>query len=64
MDSTPPKSRPFRRWLRLFAVALGVGYPLALLIAWLLLRLVGESWWVTIVGLYAPRSGFFFRRPW
>lgn len=63
MDSTPPKSRFVRRWLRLFAVAVGVGYPLALLIAWLLLRLVGESWWVTIVGLYAPPVGFLFPAP-
>jgi vancomycin resistance protein VanJ len=41
----------------------GVGYPLALLMAWLLLRLVAESWWVTIVGLYAPPVGFLFPAP-
>jgi vancomycin resistance protein VanJ len=63
MDSPVPKSRPLRRWLRLFAIALGVGYPLALLIAWLLLRFVGEGWWVTIVGLYAPPVGFLFPAP-
>ena len=63
MDSPVSKSRPLRRWLRLFAIALGIGYPLALLIAWLLLRLVGEGWWVTIVGLYAPPVGFLFPAP-
>ena len=63
MDSMPPKLRPVRRWLRLFAVALGVGYPLALLIAWLLLRLVGEDWWVSLVVLYAPPVGFLFPAP-
>jgi vancomycin resistance protein VanJ len=63
MDSPVSKSRPLRRWLRLFAIALGIGYPLALLIAWLLLRFVGESWWVTIVGLYAPPVGFLFPAP-
>jgi vancomycin resistance protein VanJ len=63
MDSPVPKSRPLRRWLRLFAIAVGIGYPLALLMAWLLLRLVGERWWVTIVGLYAPPVGFLFPAP-
>jgi vancomycin resistance protein VanJ len=63
MASPVPKSRPLRRWLRRFAIALGVGYPLALLIAWLLLGLVGEGWWVTIVGLYAPPVGFLFPAP-
>ena len=42
---------------------LGVGYPIALLIAWLLLRLEGEDWWVTIVGLYTPPVGFLFPAP-
>ena len=63
MDSSVPKPRLVRRWLRLFAIALGIGYPLALLIAWLLLRFVGENWWVTIVGLYAPPVGFLFPAP-
>jgi vancomycin resistance protein VanJ len=49
--------------LRLFAVAMGIGYPLALLIAWRLLRLVGEDWWVSLVALYAPPVGFLFPAP-
>ena len=63
MDSPVSKSCPLRRWLRLFAIALGIAYPLALLITWLLLRFVGESWWVTIVGLYLPPVGFLFPAP-
>jgi vancomycin resistance protein VanJ len=63
MDTKPPKAQFVCRWLRWFAVALGVGYPLALLIVWLVLRLVGESWWVSLVGLYAPPVGFLFPAP-
>src|SRR4051812_7884499 len=37
---------------------LGVGYPLALLLLVLLLRLVGDDWWVTSVALYLPPLGF------
>jgi len=43
----------FFRWvLRLLAV----GYPLALLVAVLGLRLLGERWWVTTAALYLPRG--------
>jgi hypothetical protein len=33
-------------WRRRFAVALGAGYPLALLTAWTLLRFSDGSWWL------------------
>ena len=51
------------RWLRRAAVALGVGYPVALLVILLALRLIGEGWAPTAVGLYLPRWGFALPRP-
>jgi vancomycin resistance protein VanJ len=49
------KSMGFWGWLVAIAA---VGYPLALLLIILALRLIGERWWVTTVGLYLPRLGF------
>ena len=63
MDEKPATSRPARRWVRRFAVLLGIAYPLALLGVWLVLRLAAEKWWVTLVGLYAPPVGFLFPAP-
>lgn len=45
-------------WGRRLAIALGVGYPLALVAVALLLRYVGEGWAPTAVALYLPRAGF------
>jgi vancomycin resistance protein VanJ len=51
------------RWLRTLATVIGVGYPLGLLVAWLVLRFSGERWWPPLVGLYAPPIGFLFPAP-
>jgi vancomycin resistance protein VanJ len=53
----------FRPWHRRLAVIVGAGYPLSLLIAWALLRFSGESWWLPLVGLYAPPVGFLLPAP-
>jgi len=45
-------------WLGWTLRALAVGYPVALLGVALLLRFVGEQWWVTAAALYLPRIGF------
>ncbi len=37
---------------------LAAAYPLALLAVIVMLRFIGEQWWVTIVALYLPRLGF------
>jgi endonuclease/exonuclease/phosphatase (EEP) superfamily protein YafD len=37
---------------------LAVAYPVSLVAATLVLRYVGEAWWVSTVGLYLPRIGF------
>jgi endonuclease/exonuclease/phosphatase (EEP) superfamily protein YafD len=47
-----------RRWLSRALIALAIGYPVSLLMVWLLLRFVGESWWATSVALYLPMLGF------
>lgn len=47
-----------RSWLSKVLVATAVAYPLSLLVAWLLLRHVGEGWWVTGIALYLPAIGF------
>ena len=51
------------RWQRRVAMIVGAGYPLGLLVAWLVLRLSGEGWWLPLVGLYAPPVGFLFPAP-
>jgi endonuclease/exonuclease/phosphatase (EEP) superfamily protein YafD len=38
--------------------ALAILYPVALVVAWVLLRFVGERWWLTGVTLYLPMIGF------
>jgi len=38
--------------------SLAVGYPIALLIFILVLRLIGERWWGTTIALYLPRLPF------
>lgn len=38
--------------------ALAILYPVALAVAWALLRFVGERWWLTGVTLYLPMAGF------
>src|SRR5436190_13621073 len=43
------------RWAPRTIAVLAMGYPMLLLLAILLLRFVGEAWWVTDVGLYLPR---------
>lgn len=55
--------QPAVSWLRRFAVIVGGGYPLGLLLAWLVLRYSGEGWWLPLAGLYAPPVGFLFPAP-
>jgi vancomycin resistance protein VanJ len=43
------------KWLRRVATGAAALYLVAVVLVWGLLRLVGESWWVTAVGLYLPR---------
>jgi vancomycin resistance protein VanJ len=38
--------------------AVAILYPVALVVAWALLRFVGERWWATGVTLYLPMLGF------
>src|SRR5947208_2030177 len=52
-----------RRWLSGALVTLAVAYPLTLLVCALLLRFVGERWWVTGVMLFLPRFGFVLPLP-
>jgi endonuclease/exonuclease/phosphatase family metal-dependent hydrolase len=47
-----------RAALRHVAAVLGVAYPLALIVVVLLLRFVGERWWIALVVMYLPRWGF------
>jgi len=51
------------RWLRRGATIIGVGYPIGLVVAWLVLRFSGERWWLPLVALYAPPVGFLFPAP-
>jgi vancomycin resistance protein VanJ len=44
--------------LRLVVRTLGVAYPVSLLAVALLLRFVGEGFWLTTFALYLPRIGF------
>lgn len=44
-----------KRWLTRATVVLAIAYPVALAIVALLLRFVGENWWVTAAGMYLPR---------
>jgi endonuclease/exonuclease/phosphatase (EEP) superfamily protein YafD len=46
------------RWSRRLLAALAIAYPAALVVVALMVRFVGESWWVTGVCLYLPRWGF------
>lgn len=45
------------------ALVLGIAYPLGLFASWALLRFSGESWWLPLVGLYAPPLGFLLPAP-
>jgi vancomycin resistance protein VanJ len=45
-----------RPWLHRFAVFVGAAYPLVLTVTFLLLRYVGEDWWLTGLALYAPMA--------
>jgi endonuclease/exonuclease/phosphatase (EEP) superfamily protein YafD len=58
MADAPPRRRRFAGWGRGLLRALAVAYPLSLVATTLLLRYVGEAWWVSTVGLYLPRVGF------
>lgn len=58
-EQAPPA--PAKRRLGFFGwllVLAAVGYPTALLLIILALRLIGEGWWVTTAALYLPRLGF------
>jgi vancomycin resistance protein VanJ len=44
-------------WRKAF-LGFAVAYPLLLVGVWLLLRFIGEAWWVTGVAIYLPRFAF------
>lgn len=49
------------RLVRVARLTLAIGamaYPIALIAVWLLMRFVGERWWLTTVLLYLPRAGW------
>ncbi|HEX3598006.1 MAG TPA: endonuclease/exonuclease/phosphatase family protein [Polyangiaceae bacterium] len=50
-------------WARRAAATLAVGYFAALVVVLVLLRFVGESFWMTAFALYLPRVGFAFPLP-
>lgn len=50
-------SRRRRLLLRALEIS-AIGYPIVLLLIVLVLRFVGERWWMTAVALYLPRLGF------
>jgi endonuclease/exonuclease/phosphatase (EEP) superfamily protein YafD len=58
MPRPSAKGGRFSRLLRLLTLTLAVGYPIALACVALLLRFVGEQWWVTLVAMYLPRAGW------
>ncbi len=58
MGAAPSPRRRLARWGRGLLRVLAVGYPASLLATALVLRYVGEGWWVSTVGLYLPRIGF------
>src|SRR5881394_1281803 len=43
------------KWVPRTLAVMAMAYPLLLLLLIVLLRFVGEAWWVTDVGLYLPR---------
>jgi vancomycin resistance protein VanJ len=47
-----------RRWANTAASLASVGYPVGLILVWLVLRFVGEAWWISGVGLLLPPWGF------
>jgi vancomycin resistance protein VanJ len=47
-----------RRLLRALVIVCAIAYPIALLVIILMLRYIGEQWWVTLTALYLPRIGF------
>src|SRR5690349_16392846 len=54
----PQHHRAMRAWLRTAAAWLAAAYVAALLATTLLLRFVGEHFWVTSLALYLPRLAF------
>ncbi len=49
------RGESLRKWAVRIAVGASIAYLVGLVVAGLLLRFVGESWWITTVGLYLPR---------
>ena len=47
-----------RRWFRGLLIGCAIAYPVALLVIALAFSRIGERWWVTAIGLYAPRVAF------
>jgi endonuclease/exonuclease/phosphatase (EEP) superfamily protein YafD len=52
-----------KAWLRRFSAAVAIAYVAGLLVVSLMLRFVGEHWWLTGVGLYLPRAVFLLPLP-
>jgi endonuclease/exonuclease/phosphatase (EEP) superfamily protein YafD len=44
-----------RKWAVRLTVGFAIAYLVGLTVTWGILRLVGESWWLTTIGLYLPR---------
>jgi vancomycin resistance protein VanJ len=58
-----PESGRLLRWRRGVGLAVGVGYPVSLLLTWLALRFSGDGWWGFLAAQYAPPVGFLFPAP-
>jgi vancomycin resistance protein VanJ len=58
MEAGTKKRGRLRGWLRKAITVVAIGYPVALVLVILALRLIGDDWWVTGVALYLPRLAF------
>src|SRR5437868_2158862 len=57
-ESAPARPRVWRRRLAVAVSALAWTYFGAIVIAWLVLRLAGDRWWVATLVLFGPRWVF------
>jgi vancomycin resistance protein VanJ len=55
---SPVKRFLSKRWVRRLSIALAVAYALSLVAIYLVFRFVGESWWISAIGMYLPRLVF------
>lgn len=50
-------------WTQRIVIFVAYAYPLALIATWMLLRFVGDYWWLSTAGLYLPGAGYFIPLP-